>query len=110
STEPRATAPPALDMCQACEVDSVELVYTRFVSAGFQEVVLRALVPLEHELLAAGDAKEDRDNAGASAAPAVRATRPCPSYDFDPAPAPILEALLPRYVEARIYAALLNAA
>src|SRR3954454_7015592 len=41
----------------AGEVDSVELVYTRFVSAGFQEVVLRPLVPLEHELLAGGDAR-----------------------------------------------------
>ena len=31
-------------------------------------------------------------------------------YEFEPDPATILETLLPRYVEARIYAALLNAA
>jgi F-type H+-transporting ATPase subunit gamma len=46
-----------VDLYLAGEVDSVELVYTRFVSAGFQEVVLRPLVPLEHELLQGGDAK-----------------------------------------------------
>ena len=31
-------------------------------------------------------------------------------YDFEPDPATILETLLPRYIEARVYAALLNAA
>ena len=31
-------------------------------------------------------------------------------YEFEPDPTAILESLLPRYVEARIYAALLNAA
>jgi F-type H+-transporting ATPase subunit gamma len=80
------------------EVDSVELVYTRFVSAGFQEVVLRPLVPLEREILEGGDAKP-ADTEG-----------PTADYEFEPSPGDILEALLPRYVEARIYAALLNAA
>jgi F-type H+-transporting ATPase subunit gamma len=88
-----------VDLYLAGEVDSVELVYTRFVSAGFQEVVLRPLVPLEHELLAGGDAKPSGSGEGASA-----------DYEFEPSPGAILEALLPRYVEARIYAALLNAA
>lgn len=32
------------------------------------------------------------------------------SYEFEPEPEEILDALLPRYAEARIYAALLNAA
>ena len=32
------------------------------------------------------------------------------SYEFEPSPEAILETLLPRYVEARVYAALLNAA
>jgi len=86
----------AVDLYLAGEVDSVEIVYTRFVSAGFQEVVLRPLVPLEHELLTGGDAK-----------PAGEASA---DYEFEPSPGEILEALLPRYVEARIYAALLNAA
>jgi F-type H+-transporting ATPase subunit gamma len=78
------------------EFDRVEMVYTRFVSAGSQEVVLRPLVPLERELLEGGDARP----AGETAA----------DYEFEPNPETILETLLPRYVEARIYAALLNAA
>ena len=78
------------------EVDSVQLVYTRFVSAGFQEVVLRPLVPLDRELMVGGDGKT---NDGANA-----------SYEFEPSPEAILDTLVPRYIEARVYAALLNAA
>jgi F-type H+-transporting ATPase subunit gamma len=76
------------------EVDRVELVYTRFISAGSQEVVLRPLVPLSRETVAGGDGTTDT---GAD-------------YEFEPDPTTILETLLPRYVEARVYAALLNAA
>ena len=79
------------------EFDMVELIYTRFVSAGHQEVVRRPLVPLEREVMTSGDAKPEGDTVGAS-------------YEFEPAPDAILYALLPRYVEARIFAALLNAA
>ena len=32
------------------------------------------------------------------------------SYEYEPSPSTILDALLPRYAEARVYAALLNAA
>jgi F-type H+-transporting ATPase subunit gamma len=76
------------------EVDRVELVYTRFITAGSQEVVLRPLVPLSRETVAGGDGTTDT---GAD-------------YEFEPDPTTILETLLPRYVEARVYAALLNAA
>jgi F-type H+-transporting ATPase subunit gamma len=79
-------------------VDRVELVYTRFISPGSQEVVLRPLVPLTAETVAGGDGK-----AGAADAPGG-------DYDFEPDPTTILDSLLPRYVEARVYAALLNAA
>src|SRR5207344_2434081 len=57
----RAIGQRVVDMYLLGEVDRVELVYTRFVSAGFQEVVLRPLVPLEHELLVGGDAKPPTD-------------------------------------------------
>lgn len=78
----------------AGEIDRVELVYTRFISAGSQEVVQRPLVPLDTQMAEGGDGKsaDGRD------------------YEFEPSPALILETLLPRYVEARVYAALLNAA
>ncbi len=78
------------------QVDAVRLVYTRFVTPGFQEVVVRPLAPLEREILGAG--------ADENAAQAVA------SYEYEPNPTTILDALLPRYAEARVYAALLNAA
>ena len=80
----------------AGDFDRVELVYTRFMSAGSQEVVLRPLVPLDGETVAGGDGKPS-ESGGAD-------------YEFEPDPSTILDTLLPRYVEARIYAALLNAA
>lgn len=82
----------------AGDFDRVELVYTRFVSAGSQEVVLRPLVPLDRDTVAGGGGK------GTDAA-AVAA-----DFEFEPDPGTILDTLLPRYVEARVYAALLNAA
>jgi F-type H+-transporting ATPase subunit gamma len=79
----------------AGEYDMVELIYTRFITVGRQEVVVRPLMPLDKETIAAApDAEHD---VGAS-------------YEFEPSPEEILERLLPRYAEARVYAALLNAA
>ncbi len=82
------------------EYDLVELIYTRFVTAGNQEVVVRPLMPLDTETLAGGDARPEALPDGSAA----------PTYEFEPSPDAILERLLPRYAEARVYAALLNAA
>ncbi len=79
-------------------VDKVELVYTRFITPGSQEVVLRPLVPLSEDTVAGGDGKAGSDDGSGS------------DYEFEPDPGTILDTLLPRYVEARVYAALLNAA
>jgi F-type H+-transporting ATPase subunit gamma len=84
-----------VDLYTSGKVDRVELVYTRFISAGSQEVVRRPLVPLERDVIAGGDGKPEGGGGG---------------YEFEPDPSIILETLLPRYVEARVYAALLNAA
>ena len=80
------------------EVDRVELVYTRFITPGSQEVVLRPLVPLSRDVVQGGDGKAGSVDGGGG------------DYEFEPDPTTILETLLPRYVEARVYAALLNAA
>jgi len=85
-----------VSLFEAGEVDRVELVYTRFISAGSQEVVLRPLVPLSTETMVGGDGKPAEGAGG--------------GYEFEPDPTTILDTLLPRYVEARVYAALLNAA
>jgi len=82
------------EMFVSGQIDRVEIVYTRFVSSGNQEVVQRPLIPLGREIAQGGDAKNDEGG----------------DYEFEPTPELILETLLPRYVEARVYAALLNAA
>ncbi len=87
-----------IDQFTSGAVDKVELVYTRFISAGNQEVVLRPLVPLSVETVAGGDGK------------AGPAEAPHGDYEYEPDPGTILDSLLPSYVEARVYAALLNAA
>src|SRR6476661_1550550 len=73
-------------------VDTVQIVYTQFLSAGTQRVVQRQLMPLDSETLEEAASKE----AGAS-------------YEFEPSPDLILGWLLPRYAEARLFAALLDA-
>jgi len=77
---------------EAEEIDVVDLVYTRFLSVGSQRVVVRRFLPLR--------AQED----GGGGSPGLRA-----GYEFEPSPEQILTNLLPRYVEARLFAALLDA-
>jgi F-type H+-transporting ATPase subunit gamma len=88
----RRITKPLIDRYEAGDLERVQLVYTRFISAGRQEVVVRALLPLADEDLGA-----PVDTGGAA-------------YEFEPNPDAILDRLLPRYAEARVYAALLNAA
>ncbi len=78
------------------EVDLVQIVYTRFISAGSQEVLIRPLMPLDPETVA-GEDSQPRPESPAG-------------YEFEPDPSETLDRLLPRYVEARVYAALLNGA
>ena len=77
------------------EIDRVQLVYTKFMSASRQEVVVETLMPL--------DTSDVVVDGSASVSPSA-------DYEFEPNPDTILDALLPRYAEAKIYAALLNAA
>jgi F-type H+-transporting ATPase subunit gamma len=74
------------------EVDAVEVVYTEFLSAGSQRVVQKRLMPLD-----------------ASAITETASEGPTASYEFEPSPDVILDHLLPRYAEARLFAALLDA-
>ena len=77
-------------------LDRVELVYTEFISLGSQRATVRRFLPLEDtETIAA----EGGGKAEATAA-----------FEFEPSPEGVLEALLPRYIEARLFGALLEAA
>jgi F-type H+-transporting ATPase subunit gamma len=79
----------------AGETDEVQIVYTEYRSAGVQVVVRDTLMPLTRDEIPAAD----HDDATVAAA-----------YEFEPSPEGILDLLLPRYVDSRVYAALLNAA
>jgi F-type H+-transporting ATPase subunit gamma len=78
------------------EVDQVELVYTEFVSLGTQRAVVRRFLPLQPA--------ETIGSAGGGQSEALAL------YNFEPSPEGVLEDLLPRYVEARLFAALLESA
>ena len=95
----RAIARVVSERFVAGDLDLVQIIYTRFVSAGRQEVVVRPLMPLDTD-----DFQPARHEVDPSA------SGPRADYEMEPAPDVILGALLPRYAEARLYAALLNAA
>jgi F-type H+-transporting ATPase subunit gamma len=75
-------------------VDEVHVVYTRFKSMLVQEPNDVRLLPLE--VVEGEERPEDKDV--------------LPLYEFEPGPEEVLDALLPRYVQSRIYYALLQAA
>ena len=78
------------------EVDQVELIYTEFVSLGTQRPVVRRFLPLESTAVMA--------EAGGGDQTALA------GFSFEPSAEGVLTDLLPRYVEARLFAALLDAA
>jgi F-type H+-transporting ATPase subunit gamma len=79
---------------EAGEFKTLDLVYTRFLSVGTQRPVIRRFLPLDVVEDATGD---------------VQADGPGADLEYEPDPSTILDTLLPRYVEARIFSALLDA-
>jgi F-type H+-transporting ATPase subunit gamma len=88
----RAIAEAVLSRFEGGEIDQVELAYTQFLSAGSQRAVLRRFMPMEID-------------GPSSDSPALQS-----DYEYEPEPGTILGSLLPRYVESRLFAALLDAA
>lgn len=74
-------------------VDEIHVVFTEYVSALTQQATAARVLPLVVEY---------------SDAPPPDG--PLPLYEFEPSPEALLDALLPRYVETRVYAALLASA
>ena len=74
-------------------VDEIHVVYTAFRSMVVQEPTVIRLLPLE--------VVEEEVESSADL---------LPLYEFEPQPEDVLDALLPRYIESRIFAALLQAA
>jgi len=77
----------ALEEYDQGRADTVVLSYARWVSTLRQEPVVRTLLPLEIP-----DRREG----------------PNPDYLYEPGPEEVLDALLPRYIESQVYAAVLE--
>ena len=74
-------------------VDEIHIIYTEFKSMLTQEAIAKRMIPLE----------------------VVETSEPIPTgllpmYEFEPNAAEVLNALLPRYIEARIFNAMLQSA
>ncbi|MCX2967309.1 MULTISPECIES: F0F1 ATP synthase subunit gamma [Streptomyces] len=82
-------------------VDELHIVFTEFVSMMTQTPVQRRMLPLSF----AAEAGAGETDAGAASRARIQ-----PLYDFEPSAEEVLDALLPRYVESRVYNALLQAA
>jgi F-type H+-transporting ATPase subunit gamma len=75
-------------------VQEVHLVYTRFRTMLVQEPTAVRLLPLE---IVESEERPAEDDV-------------LPLFEFEPGPAEVLDALLPKYVQSRVYFALLQAA
>ncbi|WP_030567401.1 F0F1 ATP synthase subunit gamma [Streptomyces aureocirculatus] len=84
-------------------VDELHIVYTEFVSMMTQTAVDSRLLPLSLETVTSAAA-------AAGAEESAKKDEILPLYDFEPSAEDVLDALLPRYVESRIYNALLQSA
>jgi F-type H+-transporting ATPase subunit gamma len=74
-------------------VDEIHIVYTEFKSLASQRAVAKRMLPLVVEFTEAGEDEPQQLN-----------------FEFEPSAEGVLDSLLPRYIVARIYAAMLDAA
>ncbi len=85
-------------------VDELHIVYTEFRSMVTQMPRARRIAPLEVEYVE-NDAADEQSQRQRS-----RSDSPAPLYEFEPDAEELLGHLLPKYINTRIYAALLEAA
>jgi F-type H+-transporting ATPase subunit gamma len=85
-------------------VDELHIVYTEFQSMLTQTPQARRIAPLEVEYV--GENADDADTPQKQ----PRSDGPAPLYEFEPDADELLAHLLPKYINTRIYAALLEAA
>jgi F-type H+-transporting ATPase subunit gamma len=90
----RAVAQFVTAQFESGEYDQVELAYTQFLSVGTQRAVVKRFMPLDAEAITE----------------ASQGDGPKADYEFEPSPSEILDRLLPRYAEARLFAAMLESA
>jgi len=88
-------------------VDELHIVYTEFRSLLSQVPVAKRMAPLVVEEVE--EFSDERDAAGRGG-DAQHTSEVPTSYEFEPSAEALLDALLPKYVTTRIYAAMLEAA
>jgi F-type H+-transporting ATPase subunit gamma len=86
-------------------VDELHIVYTEFRSLLSQVPVAKRMAPLEVEEVEEFDYEAEDRAAGRTGDSGVPT-----SYEFEPSAEGLLDALLPKYITTRIYAAMLEAA
>jgi F-type H+-transporting ATPase subunit gamma len=86
-------------------VDELHIVYTEFRSLLAQVPVAKRMAPLEVEEVEEFDYEREDRESGHAADSGVPT-----SYEFEPSAEGLLDALLPKYITTRIYAAMLEAA
>ncbi len=89
----RRVAAAVRDRFESGDLATVDLAFTRYINSAAQEAVLRRFLPLEVE------------SDGTTTEP----TGPSADLEYEPSPSGILDQILPRYVESRIFSALLDA-
>jgi len=82
--------------------DEIHIIYTHFVNMGTQRPTVRRILPLEVVDEEVDISESQVGSAGGHAGPPLY-----PLYSFEPSPESVLNALLPKYVEDAVYAALL---
>ena len=80
-------------------IDELWVVYTRFVNSVTQTPTAVRVSPVQGADSDAADEQDEKDEKESAA-----------SYEFEPEPAELVAALLPRYISSRIFSALLESA
>lgn len=88
-------------------VDELHIVYTEFRSLLAQVPVAKRMAPLEVEEVEEFDYEREERESGTSGSGDSGVPT---SYEFEPSAEGLLDALLPKYITTRIYAAMLEAA
>ncbi|GAA4475233.1 F0F1 ATP synthase subunit gamma [Rhodococcus olei] len=85
-------------------VDELHIVYTKFVSMLTQSPEVRRMAPLEVSY------QDENFELGEDMLSDSNGAEPTAQYDFEPEAGTLLSALLPKYINTRIYSSLLDAA
>jgi F-type H+-transporting ATPase subunit gamma len=80
-------------------IDELYVVYTRFLNSVSQAPTVAKVSPVKEAAQEAVEAQESDDESSSGA-----------QYEFEPEPEELIGALLPRYISARIFSALLESA